>query len=236
MSELNQIAYLHDIDISSWGKAAINRYPSGGWNLLLAHLSPWPAALRTNLGPSTKPTIQPTRYKHANRTLSSYLSPSYAHKTPLSRRLVCIVIATRVAKLPSTETGTGDAKRSQTIRLAAGAASVLVFADFQLHIVWAPATSLIFAAFFVNLIRFVVVALQADQALEAHLEGFWGLWDCQSVGMSKSRSTTTYLGRQSNNSESRFLRGLWHPLCPVHTIGPVTQARRRPHRSGPWRW
>ena len=107
-----------------------------------------------------------------------------------SRRLVYIVIATRAAKLPSPETRTGNAERSQTLRLAVGAASVLVFADFQLNVVWAPATSLKFAALLVNLIRFVVVAPQPDQALEAHLEGFLGLRQFQSLGISKGVAQT----------------------------------------------
>lgn len=80
--------------------------------------------------------------------------------------------------LSPSQTGTGNPKLGQPIRLAAGATPALVGANLQLHVVHAPASSLEFAGILVHLVCFVMATLQADQALEAHLERFFA---CETV-------------------------------------------------------
>lgn len=53
--------------------------------------------------------------------------------------------------------------------LAARAAAMLVLSDLDLDVVGTLATRLIFAPLLVHLIRLIVVALEADQALETHV-------------------------------------------------------------------
>ena len=65
----------------------------------------------------------------------------------------------------------GDPKCGHQVRFASGAATGLVFADLQLDVIWALATSLMLAAFLVQLVGLVMVALELDEAFEAHLDG-----------------------------------------------------------------
>lgn len=77
---------------------------------------------------------------------TSIPTPTACQQSHPTERLPTLAIATLVTKLPVSETWTGNAKCSQPVRFAVGAASVLVFADLQLDIVGAPTTSLILAA------------------------------------------------------------------------------------------
>lgn len=181
------------------------------------------------------------------------LPPLYSSITVPSDRCLTLMIATRVGELPASEARAGDAEGGQALRLAVGAASVLVFADFQLDVIGAPATSLVFAACLVHLVRFVVAAPQADQALEAHLEGFFRERLRQLSGERTTKTLqvlrATSTARQChhvlcNQIELFFGYPEWSPLSwksshqcgRWRTIGPVTQARRRLRRSGRWRW
>ena len=77
----------------------------------------------------------------------------------------------RALLLPPPQTMAGDAEGSHQSRLATRAASVLVFANLQLDVVWTGATSMVFAPSLVQLVRLIVAALEADESFEAHLRG-----------------------------------------------------------------
>lgn len=134
---------------------------------------------------------------------------------------------------------TRDAERSHQRCLASGAASVLVFPNLQLDVVGAGTTSLMLAALLVQLVRLIVAAPQADEAFEAHLDVL--SYSCRVVvNVCGSNQTAHHhvVVAQTNLVDLLFCNQI---LCDfsatvgVAAIGPVTQARRRPHRSERWK-